>query len=80
MDSRKETPEEKRERLRLEELKNNPSGAFNDGANRAEFGSLADLVGGLGWKGTPPLHAGSLHLFITQIHILIHFIVIFQHQ
>lgn len=52
MDSRKETPEELRERLRLEELKNNPFGAFSDGANSAEFGNLADLYGGLGWKGT----------------------------
>ncbi|GIQ62600.1 hypothetical protein PACILC2_11680 [Paenibacillus cisolokensis] len=52
MDVRKETPEEQSERLRQEELKRNPSGAFGDGMNRAEFGSLADLVGGLGWKGT----------------------------
>ncbi|MFM1651885.1 DUF6366 family protein [Brevibacillus sp. B_LB10_24] len=52
MDARKETPEEKRERLRQEEIKNNPTGAFGDGFNRAESGNLADLVGGLGWKGT----------------------------
>jgi hypothetical protein len=52
MDSRKETPQEKRDRLRLDELKNNPAGAFNDGVNRAEYGNLADLVSGLGWKGT----------------------------
>lgn len=52
LDSRKESPEETRERLRREELKKNPAGAFSDGVNRAEFGNLADLVGGLGWKGT----------------------------
>lgn len=52
MDSQKETPGEKRERLRQEELKNNPFGAFNDGVNRAGSGNFADLVGGLGWKGT----------------------------
>lgn len=52
MDSRKETPEELIERLRQEELKNNPLGTFSDGVNRAEFGNLADLIGGLGWKGT----------------------------
>lgn len=51
MDSRKETPGETRERLRQAELKNNPSGAFGDGVNRAEYGNLADLTGGLGWKG-----------------------------
>lgn len=48
MDSRKETPEELVERLRKEELKSNPFGAFTDGLNRAEYGNL----GALGWKGT----------------------------
>ncbi|GIO65845.1 DUF6366 family protein [Paenibacillus sp. JTLBN-2024] len=52
MDSRNERPEETRERLRQEERKNNPFGAFGDGINRAEHGSLTDLTGGLGWKGT----------------------------
>ncbi|NIK76858.1 hypothetical protein FHS15_001983 [Paenibacillus castaneae] len=52
MDSRKETPEQLRERLRQKELKNNPFGTFSDGVNRAQFGNLTDLVGGLGWKGT----------------------------
>ncbi|MFX3631576.1 MAG: DUF6366 family protein [Candidatus Pristimantibacillus sp.] len=52
MDSRKETHEELIERLRQEELKNNPYAAFSDGVNRAESGNLAGLIGGLGWKGT----------------------------
>jgi len=39
-----ETPEERRERLRQKELEN-PSSSMH-GSN------LADLVGGLGWKGT----------------------------
>lgn len=52
MDSRKETPEEKTERLRQEELKNNPLGTFSDGVNRSEMGNLGELVSGLGWKGT----------------------------
>ena len=42
----KETPEEKRERLRQQELKNNPGGALNDGFNRATSGT-----GDMGWKG-----------------------------
>ena len=42
----------KRERLRQEELKKNQTGTLKDGFNRAENGNLADLVGGLGWKGT----------------------------
>ena len=52
INNRRETPEEKRERLRQEELKKNSTGVLRDGFNRAENGNLADLVGGLGWKGT----------------------------
>lgn len=52
MEPGKESPEQLRERLRQAELRDNPNGAFSDGMNRAESGSLADLIGGLGWKGT----------------------------
>ncbi|WP_077309969.1 DUF6366 family protein [Terribacillus halophilus] len=52
MSNEKESPEERRERLRQEERKNNPGGNFHDGLNRSEHSNLADLVGGLGWKGT----------------------------
>lgn len=52
MREEQETPERQRERLRQEELKNNPTGNLNDSLTRAETGSLVDLVGGLGWKGT----------------------------
>lgn len=49
MDSKKkETPEEKRERLRQSELKNNPTGSLNDGINRGTSGNL----NGMGWKET----------------------------
>ncbi|MGG0658658.1 DUF6366 family protein [Rummeliibacillus pycnus] len=64
MDSRQETPEEKRERLRQKELKNNTFGTFNDGVNRAGNGNLPDLVGGMGWKGTGIL---ILVLFIGYV-------------
>ncbi|WP_242308679.1 DUF6366 family protein [Bacillus cereus group sp. BfR-BA-01331] len=50
--SSKESPEEKRERMRQGELKNNPTGSLNDGLNRAELGSPADMTGGMNWKGT----------------------------
>ncbi|QKY70762.1 DUF6366 family protein [Lentibacillus sp. CBA3610] len=50
--SDKESPEQQRERLRQQELENNPTGNLNDSFNRANNGSLADLVGSLGWKGT----------------------------
>ncbi|WP_010532362.1 DUF6366 family protein [Lentibacillus jeotgali] len=50
--SYKETPEQQRERLRQEELKKNPTGNLNDSFYRANNGSLVDLVGSLGWKGT----------------------------
>lgn len=52
MNNRQDTPAEKRERLRQEELRKNPTGSFSDGLNRAQTGNSADLVGGLGWKGT----------------------------
>ncbi|SDJ99176.1 DUF6366 family protein [Sediminibacillus albus] len=41
----KETPERRRERMRQQELKRNPSGSVHGGG-------LPDLVGSLGWKGT----------------------------
>ncbi len=46
-----ETPEKTRERLRQEELENNPFGHMNHGTGRSQYG-LVDLVGSLGWKGT----------------------------
>ena len=53
MSNNNETPERKRERLRQEELKRrNPTGNMGDSFNRAQNGSLVDLVGSLGWKGT----------------------------
>ncbi|WP_394140022.1 DUF6366 family protein [Cytobacillus oceanisediminis] len=52
MSEDKETPERRRERLRQEELKRNPAGNMNDAFNKANSGSLVDLVGSLGWKGT----------------------------
>lgn len=51
MNENKETPERRRERLRGEELKRNSTGNINDAFNRAEMGNLADLAGGLSWKG-----------------------------
>ncbi|MFJ8261040.1 DUF6366 family protein [Rummeliibacillus sp. NPDC094406] len=51
MNDQQETSEEKRERLRQEEIKKNPTGALKDGFNRAGNGNLADL-GDLGWKET----------------------------
>jgi hypothetical protein len=36
----KETPERKRERLRQEELKRNPTGTLNDAFNRAKVAVL----------------------------------------
>jgi len=52
MSKENETPERRRERLRHEELKSNPTGNMSDAFNRAESGNLADLIGSLGWKGT----------------------------
>ena len=51
MSEDKETPERRRERLRQEELKRNPTGNMSDAFNRANSGGLVDLVNSLGWKG-----------------------------
>ena len=51
MNNRRKTPQEQRERLRLKELKNNPTGNIHDALNRASGGgNLTDLTGGMGWK------------------------------
>ncbi len=52
MSDNKEKSEDMRERLRQEEIKRNLASNLGDGFNRAQNGSLADLVGSLGWKGT----------------------------
>lgn len=65
LNNRQETPEEKRERLRQEEHKKNPSSALGDGLNRAENGNLADLTGGLGWKGT-----GIIIIVLIVVYVL----------
>ncbi|MDJ0333058.1 DUF6366 family protein [Planococcus sp. S3-L1] len=51
MDS-KETSQEKRERLRQNELKNNPTGSLRDGLDRGMgVGNINDVAGDMGWKG-----------------------------
>ncbi|MEI4827987.1 DUF6366 family protein [Bacillus sp. FJAT-53711] len=65
----KETPKEKRERLRQNELKNNPTGSLNEGLKKAENGNLVDLSGGMGWKGT-----GLLILVLVLGFIIYNFI------
>ncbi|MCM3792704.1 DUF6366 family protein [Priestia megaterium] len=51
MSEDKETPERRRERLKHEEGKGNPTGNMNDAFNRNEAGNLPGLAGSLGWKG-----------------------------
>lgn len=65
MNNNRKTPEEQREKLRQEELKKNPTGALKDGFDRSETGSLADLVGALGWKTT-----GMLIIFLAVGYVL----------
>ncbi|WP_223702423.1 DUF6366 family protein [Sutcliffiella deserti] len=65
MNKNTETPERRRERMRQEELKRNPGGIMRDASNRAQYGSLVDLVNSLGWKGT-----GFLILVIIIIFII----------
>ncbi|WP_010096941.1 DUF6366 family protein [Ornithinibacillus scapharcae] len=43
MDKERETPEVRREKMRQEEWKQNPTGSVHGGG-------LPDLIGGLGWR------------------------------
>ncbi|MCA1011607.1 DUF6366 family protein [Halobacillus halophilus] len=52
MEYEKETPKENREKLKQEELKRDPAANLKDSTHRASNGSLLDLVGSMGWKGT----------------------------
>lgn len=52
MSKERETPEMRREKLRQEEIKRNPTGNVSDAFNSSENGNLVDLVGGLSWKVT----------------------------
>lgn len=45
-----ELPEERKKRLRQQELRNNPLGNLSDSYHRAGSGSLVDLFNGLSWK------------------------------
>ena len=51
MSDGKDTPERRREKLKQEEIKRNPTGNINDAFNRNEGGNLSGLAGSLGWKG-----------------------------
>ncbi|BAB07417.1 DUF6366 family protein [Halalkalibacterium halodurans] len=65
MREEKETPERRRERLKQEEIRRNPTGGMNDAFNRASSGGLTDLVGSLGWKGT------GILIFLIVIGVII---------
>lgn len=48
----KQTSAEKREQLRQQELKNNPTGALKDSIDKANNGSTVDFTGNSNWKET----------------------------
>lgn len=64
MKENKVTPDRKRERLRQEELKRNPTGNLNDAYKRENSGSFVDLVGSFGWRGTGILILVTIICFI----------------
>ncbi|GAF63543.1 hypothetical protein BTS2_0434 [Bacillus sp. TS-2] len=70
MKETKQTPQERREKLRQEELKGNPTGNLGDAFNRSQFGSLSDLVGSLGWK-----RFGILILVIIVLMVFAYFFI-----
>ncbi|WLV25227.1 DUF6366 family protein [Aciduricibacillus chroicocephali] len=55
MTDNNESPEETRERLRQQEIRNNPTGNLHDSFHRANSGSLVDLFNGLSWKAAAVL-------------------------
>ncbi|OEH94552.1 DUF6366 family protein [Bacillus solimangrovi] len=59
-----DTPKQ-REKLRQEELKSNRMNGVNDGLNRAESGSLVDLAGSIGWRGTGLIILGAVIVFVV---------------
>jgi hypothetical protein len=66
MNIERETPEQKRDRLKQQELKGNPMGNMNDAFNRANSGVPTDSIGSIGWKAT-----GILILVITIGYIVV---------
>ncbi|WP_163536408.1 DUF6366 family protein [Gracilibacillus sp. YIM 98692] len=64
MNRNNESPEDRRERMRQEEIKRNRASNIGDGFDRAQSGSLVDLVGSLGWKGTGILLVVIIVVFI----------------
>jgi hypothetical protein len=66
MNSDRETAEQKRERLKQQELKGNPMGNMNDAFNRANSGVPTDSIGSIGRKAT-----GILILVITIGYIVV---------
>ncbi|QVY63467.1 DUF6366 family protein [Cytobacillus gottheilii] len=70
MKDQEETVEQKRERLRQQEMQRNPTGIMNDSINSAYSGNLHELVRSLGWKG-----AGILLLVVVMALIIVTFIL-----
>lgn len=48
----KQTSAEKREQLRQQELKNNPTGTLKDSLDKTENGSPVNFTGNSNWKET----------------------------
>ncbi|SHM44567.1 DUF6366 family protein [Gracilibacillus kekensis] len=61
MTKEKESPEYRREKMRQEELKRNPSGSIHGSG-------LPDLVGSLGWKGT------GILLLIIVLAVIVYYV------
>lgn len=64
LSNEKQSPEQRREKLRQQEQKRNLGGNLNDAFNRGYGGGFADLVGMFGWKTT-----GIVFMFIVIILI-----------
>nr|WP_106784771.1 DUF6366 family protein [Lysinibacillus timonensis] len=62
MNKDKETPEARREKLRQEELKRNPTGSIHGGG-------LQDLFGDLGWK------SAAILILLLIVGIIIYLVI-----
>lgn len=60
-----ETPKRRREGLRQEEVRRNPTENVNDAINRSETGNLTDLAGSLDWKGIDILVLVIIKIFVV---------------
>ncbi|PYZ93388.1 hypothetical protein CR194_09400 [Salipaludibacillus keqinensis] len=59
-----------REKMRQQELNNNPGGNMRDASQRSQSGSLVDLANSHGWKGL-----GVLIIVLIVGYVIVSFLI-----